>query len=198
MIKNKTTILVVDDEVDICNMVGDILKDEGYDIITANGYDDALNVIKNQNITLIITDIWMNNNTEAGLELLEWSKKNNFLTPLIMMSGHGNIETAMKAAKNGAFDFIEKPFDPDILLEKIKIAIDSNRKQIELLGRYRTLTKKECEIFECVAKGKKNKEMAENLCISMPTVEAHRSRVMKKMQASSLSELVKMSVTLSK
>jgi len=82
--------------------------------------------------------------------------------------------------------------------EKIKIAIDSNRKQIELLGRYRTLTKKECEIFECVAKGKKNKEMAENLCISMPTVEAHRSRVMKKMQASSLSELVKMSVTLSK
>ena len=100
--------------------------------------------------------------------------------------------------KLGAADFIEKPFDPNILLEKIKICIDSNRKQIELLNRYWTLTKKECEVFECVTQGAKNKEMANNLCISIPTVEAHRSQVMKKMQAKSLSELVKMSVILSK
>lgn len=133
MIKNKATILVVDDEVDICNMVGDILKDEGYDIITANGYDEALNVIKNQNVTLIITDIWMNNNTEAGLELLEWSKKNNFLTPVIMMSGHGNIETAMKAAKNGAFDFIEKPFKSERLLLLIEKALEDRVLKIKVL-----------------------------------------------------------------
>ena len=72
MIKNKATILVVDDEVDICNMVGDILKDEGYDIITANGYDEALNVIKNQNVTLIITDIWMNSSGRVFFLIPIW------------------------------------------------------------------------------------------------------------------------------
>ena len=70
MIKNKISILVVDDEIDICEMVAEILKDEGYNAITANSYEMAVEILKNQNITLLITDIWMNNNTNSGLELL--------------------------------------------------------------------------------------------------------------------------------
>ena len=63
MLKNKISILVVDDELDICEMVAEILKDEGYNAITANNYEAAVQILKNQNITLLITDIWMNNNT---------------------------------------------------------------------------------------------------------------------------------------
>ena len=98
MLKNKISVLIVDDEIDICEMVAEILKDEGYNAITANSYEIAVEILKNQNITLLITDIWMNNNTNSGLELLSWSKLNDSFLPVIMMSGHGNIETAMKAA----------------------------------------------------------------------------------------------------
>ena len=98
MLKNKIYILIFDDENDICKMVSEILNDEGYVTRTANDVEEAINVIQNENITLILTDIWMNNNTNAGLDLLSWSQKYNSLIPVVMMSGHGNIETAMKAA----------------------------------------------------------------------------------------------------
>jgi len=182
MIKNKATILVVDDEVDICNMVGDILKDEGYDIITANGYDEALNVIKNQNVTLIITDIWMNNNTEAGLELLEWSKKNNFLTPVIMMSGHGNIETAMKAAKNGAFDFIEKPFKSERLLLLIEKALEDRVLKIKVLD----FESKENQRTEIIG----NSPIIKNIKLQLKKISASNSRVLLSGPSGSGKELI--------
>jgi two-component system nitrogen regulation response regulator NtrX len=146
MLKNKITILVVDDEQDICNMVAEILKDEGFKVIIAYGYDSALDVIKNENINLILTDIWMDNNTVAGLQLLEWSKKNNHLTPVIMMSGHGNIETAMKAAKSGAFDFIEKPFKSERLILLIEKALEDRILKIKILD-YETSENEKTELI---------------------------------------------------
>ncbi len=129
MIKNKISILVVDDELDICEMVSETLKDEGYNAIIATSYDMAVDILKNENINLLITDIWMNNDTNAGLNLLNFSQNYDHLIPVIMMSGHGNIETAMKAAKNGAFDFIEKPFKAERLILLIeKALIDRNLK----------------------------------------------------------------------
>ena len=129
MIKNKISILIVDDELDICEMVAETLKDENYNTIIATNYDMAVNILKNENINLLITDIWMNNDANAGLNLLTFSQNYNPLIPVIMMSGHGNIETAMKAAKNGAFDFIEKPFKAERLILLIeKALIDRNLK----------------------------------------------------------------------
>ncbi len=129
MIKNKISILIVDDELDICEMVAETLKDENYNSIIATNYDMAVNILKNENINLLITDIWMNNDANAGLNLLTFSQNYNPLIPVIMMSGHGNIETAMKAAKNGAFDFIEKPFKAERLILLIeKALIDRNLK----------------------------------------------------------------------
>ena len=130
MIKNKVSILVVDDELDICEMVTETLKDEGYNAVIATNYNMAIDILENENINLLITDIWMNNNTNAGLELLTFSQNLNPLVPVIMMSGHGNIETAMKAAKNGAFDFIEKPFKAErliLLIEKMKMKTSYKR-----------------------------------------------------------------------
>ena len=146
MLKNKITILVVDDEQDICNMVAEILKDEGYKVITAYGYNSALDIIKNENINLILTDIWMDNNTVAGLELLESSIKYNHLTPVIMMSGHGNIETAMKAAKSGAFDFIEKPFKSERLILLIEKALEDRILKIKILD-YETSENQKTELI---------------------------------------------------
>ena len=133
MVKNKISVLIVDDEIDICEMVAEILKDEGYNAITANSYEVAVEILKNQNITLLITDIWMNNNTNSGLELLSWSKLNDSFLPVIMMSGHGNIETAMKAAKNGAYDFIEKPFKSERLILLVDKAIKERNLKIKVL-----------------------------------------------------------------
>ncbi len=133
MLKNKITILVVDDENDICEMVSEILKDEGYKTKIANSFDQATLIIQNENISLILTDIWMNNNTKAGLEVLSWSKDYNSLIPVIMMSGHGNIETAMIAAKNGAFDFIEKPFKSERLLILVEKALNDRNLKIKIL-----------------------------------------------------------------
>jgi two-component system nitrogen regulation response regulator NtrX len=134
MLKNKISILVVDDEADICEMVSAILNDDGYQTKIALSSNDAINIIKNNDITLIITDIWMSNNFNAGLELLAWCQNYNSLIPVIMMSGHGNIETAMKAAKNGAFDFIEKPFKSDRLLLLVEKALNERNLKIKVLG----------------------------------------------------------------
>ena len=196
LLKQSVNVYIVDDEAEIRESLSRFFTYHGCQVEVFSDAKSYLDQLDQSQVGCLVSDIDMEEMN--GLELQRHLQKINCIRPTIFMTGHGSVNLAVKAMKLGAIDFIEKPFDPNILLEKIKTCIDSNRKQIELLGRYRTLTKKECEIFECVAKGKKNKEMAENLCISMPTVEAHRSRVMKKMQASSLSELVKMSVTLSK
>ena len=132
MIKNKIAILVIDDENDICEMVSVILKDEGYKTKIANNFDEAIDIIQNENISLILTDIWMNNDTKAGLKILSWSKENNPLIPVIMMSGHGNIETAMIAAKTGAYDFIEKPFKSERLLLLVEKALNDRNLKIKI------------------------------------------------------------------
>ena len=170
MQKNKITILVVDDEVDICNMVSEILKDEGYEVKTANGYDSALEVIEKENITLILTDIWMNNNTIAGIQLLEWSKKNNFLTPVIMMSGHGNIETAVKAAKSGAYDFIEKPFKSERLILLIEKALEERRLKIKILD-YETKENQQTELVG-------NSNLFKNIKSQLEKISLSNSRVL--------------------
>ena len=88
----------------------------------------------------------MDNNTVAGLQLLEWSKKNNHLTPVIMMSGHGNIETAMKAAKSGAFDFIEKPFKSERLILLIEKALEDRILKIKIFD-YETSENEKTELI---------------------------------------------------
>jgi len=101
---------------------------------------------------------------------------------------------AIQAMKLGAFDFIQKPFDPEILLEKVVEANNAFKEKMENLSKYQTLTSREGKVFQQVVLGLKNKDIAEILSISIPTVEAHRSKVMQKMSVKSLAELVKISV----
>lgn len=113
---SKIRILIVDDEKDICDQISGLLKDDGFLTFLASNSDDAVKYLKLEEINLVILDIWLNNSKLDGFKTLEKIKKLNELIPVIMISGHGNIETAVTAIKKGAYDFIEKPLDSDILL----------------------------------------------------------------------------------
>lgn len=120
-------ILVVDDEADIRMLVGGILKDEGFKVREASDSDSVLNAIKTRMPSLILLDIWLEGSRMDGLEILKEIKRNHLPVPVIIMSGHGNVETAVTATKNGAYDFIEKPFNSERLLLVVSNAIEDAR-----------------------------------------------------------------------
>ncbi|HRD45303.1 MAG TPA: response regulator, partial [Caulobacter sp.] len=118
-------ILVVDDEADIRELVSGILTDEGYAVRTAADSEQALAAIRARKPTLIVLDIWMQGGGMDGLELLDLVKTLDADLPIIMISGHGNIETAVSAIKRGAYEFLEKPFKADRLLLVVERAIEA-------------------------------------------------------------------------
>ena len=120
-------ILVVDDEEDIRHLIGEILRDEGFICREAEGSKTALSALAIQKPDLIILDIWLQGSGMDGLALLEAIKAENPQLPVIMISGHADIETAVNAIKIGAYDFIEKPFEADRLLLMVERAIDGAR-----------------------------------------------------------------------
>jgi two-component system, NtrC family, nitrogen regulation response regulator NtrX len=125
-------ILIVDDEADIRLLISGILGDEGFQTREAGDSDAALSQLRARRPNLIILDIWLNNSTLDGMGLLEILKVEFPEIPVIMISGHGNIETAVTAIKNGAYDFIEKPFKSDRLLLTIERALEAARLRREL------------------------------------------------------------------
>lgn len=125
-------ILIVDDESDICELVAGILQDEGYATRTARDSDDALNAIRSRRPNLLFLDIWLQGSKLDGLQLLEAAKQEYPDLPIVMISGHGNIETAVAAIKQGAYDFIEKPFKADRLLLVADRALETSRLKREV------------------------------------------------------------------
>ena len=120
-------ILIVDDEEDIRNLVSDILQDEGYKPCLAGDSAAALAAVDRYEPTAVILDIWLQGSELDGLGILEVIKRKYPLLPVIMVSGHGNIETAVNSIKRGAYDYIEKPFNVDRLLLVVKRAIENAR-----------------------------------------------------------------------
>lgn len=125
-------ILVVDDEADIRELVGGILEDEGYVVRTAGNADDALSAIETRRPQLVLLDIWLEGSRLDGLALLDVIKASHPDLPVVMISGHGNIETAVAAIKQGAYDFIEKPFNADRLVVIASRAIETLRLRREV------------------------------------------------------------------
>jgi|SRR5579864_774533 len=109
-------ILIVDDEADIRELVAGILEDEGFTTRTAGDSDSALAEIANRRPHLALLDVWLQGSKLDGLQLLEQIKRDHSDLPVVMISGHGNIETAVAAIKSGAYDFMEKPFKSDRLI----------------------------------------------------------------------------------
>jgi len=109
-------ILIVDDEADIRELVAGILDDEGFTTRTAGDSDSAAAEIASRRPDLVFLDIWLQGSRLDGLQLLQEIKRDHASLPVVMISGHGNIETAVAAIKSGAFDFMEKPFKSDRLI----------------------------------------------------------------------------------
>ena len=120
-------ILIVDDEKDIRQLISDILKDEGYSTRLAANSDQAYGAINEEAPDLVILDIWLKESQHDGIDILKNVRRNNPDIPIVIISGHGNIEIAVAAIKQGAYDFIEKPFNIDQLMVVIGRAMETSR-----------------------------------------------------------------------
>lgn len=125
-------ILIIDDESDIRELVAGILEDEGYEARTAGNSDQCFAEISHRRPNLVILDIWLRGSTLDGLGILEQIKKEHSDLPVLMISGHGNIETAVQTIKMGAYDFIEKPFKAERLLQLVERSLEAVRLRREV------------------------------------------------------------------
>jgi len=125
-------ILIVDDEDDIRELVAGILSDEGHSTRVARDSDEAISAIETRRPHLVLLDIWLQGSRLDGLQLLEVIKQQHASVPVVMISGHGNIETAVTAIKLGAYDFIEKPFKADRLILVAERALETSRLKREI------------------------------------------------------------------
>ena len=125
-------ILVVDDELDIRELVAGVLEDEGYDTRSAADSDAALEAIATRRPSLVLLDVWLQGSKLDGLELLDEIKRRDPSIPVLVISGHGNIDTAVAAIRKGASDFIEKPFEAERLLLMVARATETERLRREV------------------------------------------------------------------
>src|SRR2546430_10740211 len=125
-------ILIVDDEADIRELVSGILQDEGFITRSARDSDDALAHVASRRPNLVFLDIWLQGSRLDGLQLLDAMKGQHPELPVVMISGHGNIETAVSAIKQGADDFIEKPFKADRMVLTAQPALETSRPNREV------------------------------------------------------------------
>ena len=139
----------------------------------------------------------------SGLELQQQLNLRGAMIPVIFITGHGDISMAVEAMRQGAFDFLPKPFRDQDLLDRVQKALEKdakNRQEIAQTDRvkelFESLTPREREVLELVTSGKPNKVMAADLGVSQRTIEIHRARVMEKMHANSLAQLVRMVMSL--
>jgi FixJ family two-component response regulator len=194
MKNNPLHVFIVDDDKKVCDSLSNFFKLHDFEVNTYTSAQSYLDDLDRNYMGCLVSDIDMEDMT--GLELQDNLNKIGCIRPTIFITGHANVNIAVEAMKLGALDFFEKPFDPDLLLTKVTDAINLFSEKIFILGCYNLLTQKEIEVFKLVILGDKNRSIAEKLFISIPTVEAHRSKVMKKMKVKSVAELVRLSTLL--
>jgi two-component system response regulator FixJ len=191
------TVFVVDDDEAMRSSLEWLIESEGLPVETFDSAQAFLDAYYPGRAGCALLDVRMPG--MSGLELQEHLRQQQIRIPVIIITGHGDVPMAVRAMKAGALDFIEKPFDDDTLLATIQRAIEVDASQrtqqagrAELAARLAQLTPREHEVMLMVTDGKSNKEIANELGVSAKTVEAHRARVMEKMEARSLAELVRM------
>jgi RNA polymerase sigma factor (sigma-70 family) len=190
-------VFVVDDDQAIRSSLKWLIESVGLRVETHPSADEFIRDYYPGRAGCLLLDVRMPG--MSGLELQEHFARNDITLPIIIITGHGDVPMAVRAMKAGAIDFIEKPFNDELLLESIRnaLAVDQRQRDIqsqraEIAARLAQLTPREHEVMEMVTEGRSNKEIAVTLGVSAKTVEAHRARVMEKMQAGSLAELVRM------
>jgi two-component system, LuxR family, response regulator FixJ len=192
-----STVFVVDDDPAVRESLHWLIESVGLAVKTYGTANEFLEQY-NPNIQgCLVLDVRMPG--LSGLDLQERLTSKHIEIPTIVITGHADVPMAIRAIKAGALDFIEKPFNDQVLLERIgqALALDAKIRQnqselAEIAGRLESLTSREREVMQMVVDGKPNKIIADRLGVSQKTVEVHRASVMKKMQVDSLAELVRL------
>jgi FixJ family two-component response regulator len=197
--KPDPTVFVVDDDDAVRRFLSGLIASVGLNVETYASAQEFLDAYERGRAGCLVLDIRMPG--MSGLELQKELVERNIQIPVIILTGHGDVQIAVQTMKAGAFDFIEKPFNNELLLDRIQKAmaqqvdVTADRvKRDDIADRISLLTPRERQIMDMIANGEMNKMIAHRLSISEKTVEIHRSRVMEKMQARSLADLVRMVV----
>lgn len=189
------TVFIVDDEEGIRKALMRVFRIAGIEALSFSSAQDFLDAYEPGQGGCLVLDLSMP--TMSGIELQRALAERAVGLPIIFLTGHGNVGTAVAAMKLGAADFLEKPFDPEVLLARVRRALESfasardlRSRYAEIAGRYETLTPRELEVMQLVVEGLPSKQIARVLGASKKTIDIHRARVMRKMAADSLAELV--------
>ncbi len=192
-----STVYIVDDDQAIRHAMELLMRSVGLDYEIFHSGDDFLASHSNDWAGCLVLDIRMPG--LGGLELQEKLNELGSTLPIIFITGHGDVPMAVEAMQKGAVDFIQKPFRDQELLDQISEALKTDQQRrsardqkAEVLNHVEKLTKREREVMDLVVTGKPNKVIAYELGVSQRTVEIHRARVMEKMEANSLADLVRM------
>ena len=193
------TVFIVDDDAGVRKALKRLLESAGCNAQTYESAAEFLEDFDPAGAGCLLLDLRMPGIN--GLQLQETLVEKGSEIPIIFVTGHGDVSAAVKGIKAGALDFIEKPFDDELLLDRVREALArdaQNRQENEVASsaktRFSRLTSREKEVLRLVAAGQSNKEIARALQISHRTVETHRFRLMQKMDAQSLSDLISVAV----
>jgi FixJ family two-component response regulator len=196
--RSDAEILIIDDDASMRKALERLLRSMGYRTRTFCSAQEFLDTdFQSDSVACIVLDVKMPG--MSGTDLQKELRKRDLPFPIVFITGHGTIPMSVQAMKHGAVDFLEKPFDEHALVQAISRAVEKGRQTMafkreisDLEERYRQLTPREKEVLALVVAGMLNKQIAAELGTSEKTIKVHRGRVMEKMQAGSLADLVRM------
>jgi two-component system response regulator FixJ len=192
-----TEVYVIDDDAPMRDSLAFLLESAGFSIASFETAEAFVAIIPGIEDGCVVTDVRMPG--MDGFELLRRVRQEKPRLPVIVMTGHGDIPLAVQAMKLGAADFVEKPFEDERLIESVRVALRSvapavDEAKAEALARIEMLSPRERQVMEGLAKGLSNKAIARDYEISPRTVEVYRAHVMTKLQARSLSDVVRIAI----
>lgn len=192
------TVFIVDDDDSVRTSFERILVHAGFEVATFASAADLLAEPRRFDPGCLLLDLRMPG--MDGLALQDALRRDGCVKPIVFLTGHGTVPESVRAMKGGAVDFLEKPIEPDRLIEVVEDALERDasererlREQAGFSDRLKTLTPREREVYDAVIGGRLNKQIALDLGITLRTVKFHRGRMMKKLQVDTLAELVRLS-----
>lgn len=194
------TVFVVDDDRAVCKSLDMLLRSVGIPVETYSSAQEFLDGCDLNRPGCLVLDVRMAG--MSGLELQRLLKEKGVPLPVIVVTGHGDVPIAVRAMKDGAMEFLEKPFSKDLLLEHIRVALarsvrlrEERQRRAEVAAKLALLTHREREVMDLVVAGRVSKQIAAELAISKKTVDVHRARVMKKLRVDSVPALVELALS---